>query len=126
MKKKMMKLFSLVIVFVLSFSFCRTVSFAHYSGTDSYWDKFSSDYYYRNMNKAQKELYDKLYEECMELLTTEKDCTNYNDGYYFTDYIEYDKSLGTNYDDMIGNTIFIFANSNPQFYFLYLKFLKVF
>ncbi|MCR5212318.1 MAG: purine-nucleoside phosphorylase [Lachnospiraceae bacterium] len=60
MKKSMMKLFSLVMVFVLSFSFCRTVSFAHYSGKDSYWDKFSSDYYYRQMNKEQKELYDKL------------------------------------------------------------------
>ncbi|MCR5212316.1 MAG: hypothetical protein K6C41_07180 [Lachnospiraceae bacterium] len=118
MKKRMVKVFSFVLVFVLSFSFCRTVSFAQYSGIDSYWDQFSSDYYYRNMNKAQKELYDRLYEECMEILTTEKDCTNYNDGYYFTDYIEYDKSLGTNYDDTIGETVFIFANSNPQFYFL--------
>ena len=63
MKKRMMKVFSIVLVFVLSFSFCRTVSFAQYSGTDSYWDKFSSDYYYRQMNAGQKELYDGLYKE---------------------------------------------------------------
>ena len=119
MKKRMMKLFSPVIVLVLSFSFCRTVSYAHYSGTDSYWDKFSSDYYYRQMNKEQKELYDKLYEECMELLTTEKDCTNYVNGRLYTDYVEYDESLGSLWDnDILGSVVFNFMNSNPQFYFI--------
>ena len=173
MKKKMMKLFSIVIVFVLSFSFCRSVSFAHYAGTDSYWDSFSSDYYYRQMNKAQKELYDRLYKECMDILTTEKDCTNYDsgdyynrdyykgdyydrgdfdwdgfdwDGYdwddydgdnydwddydgdyydrdyddvtYYTDYVEYDESLGSYDDELVTSVFFAFTGSNPQFYFL--------
>ncbi|MCR5212317.1 MAG: hypothetical protein K6C41_07185 [Lachnospiraceae bacterium] len=118
MKKRMMKLFSIVLVFVLSFSFCRTVSFAHYSGTDSYWDKFSSDYYYRQMNKEQKELYDKLYETCMELLATEKDCDNIIEGKYYTDYVEYDESLGSIDSDVVKATVYTFSNSNPQFYFL--------
>ncbi len=118
MKKRMMKLFSLVIVFVLSFSFCRTVSFAQYSGTDSYWDKFSSDYYYRQMNAEQKELYDGLYKECMAILTTEKDCTKDHQGEYYTDEVEYDESLGSYDNDIVVSTIIAFVNSNPQFYFL--------
>ena len=118
MKKKMIKLFSVVIVFVLSFSYCRSVSFAHYAGTDSYWDSFSSDYYYRQMNKEQKRLYDRLYKECMEILTTEKDCDNYYDGDYFTDYVEYDESLGSYNDDLVTSVFYAFTGSNPQFYFL--------
>ena len=114
-----MKTFSIIIAFTLSFSFCRIVSFAQYSGTDPEWDQYSSDYYYRQMNAEQKELYDRLYETCMELLTTEKDCTNIvGDGYY-TDYVEYDESLGSiERGGLVAAAAYTFANSNPQFYFL--------
>ena len=119
MKKRLMKIFSLVIAFALSFSFCGTVSFARYSGTDPTWDQYSSDYYYRQMNDEQKELYDKLYEKCMELLTTERDCTNIEKGDYYTDYVEYDESLGSlEREGLVAATVYTFSNSNPQFYFL--------
>ena len=49
MKKRLMKLFSIVLSFALSFTFFGTVSFAQYEGTDPNWDKYSSDYYYRQM-----------------------------------------------------------------------------
>ena len=119
MKKRLMKLFSIVLSFALSFTFFGTVSFAQYDGTDPNWDKYSSDYYYRQMNDEQKELYDKLYEKCMELLTTERDCTNIEKGDYYTDYVEYDESLGSlERNGLVASTVYTFSNSNPQFYFL--------
>ncbi len=119
MKKRLMKLFSIVLSFALSFTFFGTVSFAQYEGTDPNWDKYSSDYYYRQMNDEQKELYDKLYEKCMELLTTERDCTNIEKGDYYTDYVEYDESLGSlEREGLVAATVYTFSNSNPQFYFL--------
>ena len=119
MKKRLMKLFSIVLSFALSFTFFGTVSFAQYDGTDPNWDKYSSDYYYRQMNDEQKELYDKLYEKCMELLTTERDCTNKEQGDYYTDYVEYDESLGSlERNGLVASTVYTFSNSNPQFYFL--------
>ncbi len=119
MKKRLMKLFSIILSFALSFTFFGTVSFARYSGTDPTWDQYSSDYYYRQMNAEQKELYDRLYEKCMELLTTEKDCTNIEEGEYYTDYVEYDESLGSiERKGLVTTTAYTFANSNPQFYFL--------
>ena len=77
---------------------------------DTDWDSFSSRYYYRQMNDAQKRLYDALYEECMECLTTTKNCEN-----SCTESVRYDDSIS---GSEIFDIVCVFIRSNPQFYFL--------
>ena len=116
-RSRLTKIISIVIAVLISFSFFKTVSFAKSEDVD--WDRFSSRYYYRQMNEAEKELYDALYEKCMEYLTTTKNC-EWDDvlGSYYIEPVRYDDSLIDGDDQLFVDVAEIFINSNPQFYFL--------
>ena len=113
-RSRLTKIISIVIAVIFSFSLFKTISFAKSEDID--WDSFSSRYYYSQMNDAEKRLYDALYAECMEYLTTTKDC-EWEDyfKYYHTGFLRYDDSLSLEQADGV---VRIFAASNPQFYFL--------
>ena len=107
-RARLTKLIAIAIMFVFFFSFSNTVALAKSEDMD--WDSFSSDYYYKLMSEAQQKLYDGLYEECMEILTTTK---TYENGY--SDSVPCDPSLDEDQVHLVATT---FMNSNPQFYFL--------
>lgn len=83
------------------------------AASSSYWGKFESNYYYSQMSAAQKRLWSAAYAECMDLLTGTGTCDS-DDGYYFFPFVSY---AGLSYEDA-SNTLILFANSNPEFYFL--------
>ncbi len=97
-------LLSLVVFNSLFFSFDLEVS----ANQDAnYWGRFSSSYYYNNMNDEEKNLYNALYARCMSLLTSTETVSG---------------SIGQipcslSASDAI-DVCFAFSCSNPQFYFL--------
>ena len=110
-KSRITKVLSIVIAFILSLSFLSLKAFAKSEDTEAMdWDKFSSTYYYSQMTPAQKNFYDRLYEDAMEALTTTK---TYEGGYMTSilseDFLDWEQA----YD-----IVTTFINSNPQFYFL--------
>ena len=78
------------------------------------WSDYESRYYYNNMSYEKRVLYDAMYSKCMELLTTTKDATPYDDECGVTDLIQY---TGMSFDDMM-EVVNLFTISNPQFYFV--------
>ncbi|SEI48038.1 Transglutaminase-like superfamily protein [Lachnospiraceae bacterium A10] len=97
-------LLSLVVFNSLFFSFDLEVS----ANQDAnYWGRFSSSYYYNNMNDEEKNLYNALYARCMSLLTSTETVSG---------------SIGQIPCGLSGsdamNVCFVFSCSNPQFYFL--------
>lgn len=77
------------------------------------WDKYSSNYYYNQMNEDEREYWDALDAVCLKYLKKKTDLTTYL-GYYVTDYV-YSKSLTL---DEVMEVAQIFRYSNPQYYFL--------
>lgn len=81
--------------------------------TNTYWDKFASEYYYNRMNSAQKKLYDDLRVVCNTYLNGDSNFPG-SSGKYYIDAVPY-KNLS---DEMAQYVTLVFAYSNPQYYFL--------
>lgn len=85
---------------------------------DSEWDAYKSDYYYSVMGNNQKVFYDKLYQECLTILTgneTLDSQTFDNIGTIaMTDEVEF-SGITT---QQAKEVAWIFQMSNPQFYFV--------
>ena len=82
---------------------------------DSEWDKYSSYYFYNQMDEAQKEYWDALNAVCSKYLTTQADAA-YNATYdaYYTDFVTSTELTRSEMDTVY----YIFKYSNPQYYFL--------
>ncbi len=78
------------------------------------WSDYESRYYYDLMSQEKKALYDGMYNQCMQYLTTQKDAKSYSSSYGLTEYIEY---TGLSNDDLT-EVVYLFTISNPQFYFV--------
>lgn len=90
-------------------------------GADAYWDKFSSTYYYNQMNASEKALYDSLYAEAYSMLTGTGNAQYISTSYqgktitgHATNFIAY-SGMTEDQAAMVG---YVFMNANPQFYFL--------
>ena len=80
-----------------------------YSGTHS---EYSTDYFYNQMNSAEKQLYDNLYNAFSSFMTSNVDLSTVN----FTDAVQYNPSLIS--DERLHIIYYVFYYSNPQFYFI--------
>ena len=82
---------------------------------DSEWDKYSSYYFYNQMDEAQREYWDALNAVCSKYLTTQADATyNATYGEYYTDFVASTELTRSEMDTVY----YIFKYSNPQYYFL--------
>ncbi len=75
---------------------------------------YESRYYYYQLSDSKKALYDSMYYQCNQYLSTQQDATTYNSSYGRTDYIE---CTGFSRDDLM-EVVYLFTLSNPQFYFV--------
>lgn len=80
---------------------------------NSPWDRYSTRYYYNQLNDKEKRFYDYLDAMCSSFLNESKDCQEYQNKYY-TDLV---LVPGLNQEDM-WKVVRIFYYSNPQYYFL--------
>lgn len=84
----------------------------------SEWDAYKSDYYYNMMGSNQKAFYDRLYQECLTILTGNKtlDYDTYDSvgTVAMTDEVEF-SGITTQQAQEVA---WIFQMSNPQFYFI--------
>lgn len=90
-------------------------------GADAYWDKFSSTYFYNQMNASEKALYNGLYAEAYSMLTGTGNAQYVNTNSqgqpitgYATNFVSY-TGMTEDQAAMVG---YVFMNANPQFYFL--------
>ncbi len=77
-----------------------------------YWDGFSSDYYYSQLNTAEKKLYDKLDDKCFKLLTEDIDFKGEKEGYIPSVKVPYLDSKS------VDRTVSAFFADNPQYFFI--------
>lgn len=87
-----------------------------YSIADAgYWEKFESPYFKSKMNSAWVGLYDRLYTVCMRWLTTDETISfkKASDWVFIEDF-PYEPGK----TEQLKQCFLLFANSNPQFYFL--------
>lgn len=80
----------------------------------SKWDKYSTYYYYNQMDDNEKSFYDKLNSMCLYYLESNEDITDTIEGIPVTEYVS---CSGMTTDEAI-NIAIIFYYSNPQYYFL--------
>ncbi|SFG04177.1 Transglutaminase-like superfamily protein [Lachnospiraceae bacterium C7] len=81
------------------------------------WGKFGARYYYSQMRPEEKNLYDNLYNRCMQLLCNEN--LNCQEEKKYDKYSTPDVSYSNNISDNdLENLITCFKLENPQFYFL--------
>ena len=85
---------------------------------NSDWDKYSTNYFYNQLNSAQRKAWDALDEMCLSYLTGTEDAleTEYtNKEYkYATEFVD----MGDLTDSEASKLVQIFRFSNPQYYFL--------
>ena len=86
---------------------------SHATATNSTYGKYTCDAFYDQMSADEKQLYDNLYAACETALTGNADLSVYWD-YTVVGPAEFSNLT----DDEVANVIWIFMNSNPQFYFL--------
>lgn len=87
------------------------------AAASEYWDRFGSDYFYRQMNSQERAFYDGLYHAAMNMLTGTQDAESTVVGgvsYTHLPYV-YSDSLGRQQAQVVAS---IFQLSNPQFYFI--------
>lgn len=88
----------------------------------AWWDKFSDRYFYNNMNSNEKAFYDKLDTCVRDMFFNEKDAVLANVSYQGDTYSVYETPLYASYEgltrDMAERIYILYANANPQYYFL--------
>jgi uncharacterized repeat protein (TIGR02543 family) len=77
------------------------------------WDRYSTNYYYNQLNDDQREFWDALDVMCLNYMNKKTDMDFFN-GYYVTDYVYTTKLSGVD-AAMVAR---LFRYSNPQYYFL--------
>ena len=80
-----------------------------YSGSHSV---YATDYFYDQMNSAEKQLYDALYNAFSSFMTSDVELSTVN----FTDAVQYNAGLIS--DERLNVIYYVFYYSNPQFYFV--------
>lgn len=78
------------------------------SPEDTYWMKFSSDFYYNQLSAAQKRVWDDLEAVCLNVITGNQDVEH-------TETVQ--NNGGFSKDQMI-ELVYLFKYSHPQYYFL--------
>ena len=85
------------------------------SAYNSDWDKYSTNYFYNQLDEEQQAIWDAWDEMCLEFLTGTDDATyESNYGYYRLDYV----SASTLSKSEMKQLYIMFRISNPQYYFL--------
>ncbi len=93
------------------------LGYATYSSSayNSDWDKYSTNYFYNQLDEEQQSVWDKWDEMCLEFLTGTDDATYESSyGYYRLDYV----SASTLSTTEMKQLYIMFRISNPQYYFL--------
>ena len=92
-----------------------------YIYSDSYWDRYTSYYYYNQMSSDEKNFYDSLDKACRKVLSTNNDFTTVGatstDGTYNWYQLPTASAKGLS-DSSAQNVFWIFYYNNPQYYFV--------
>ena len=84
------------------------------------WEKYSARYYYNQLTSDEKDLYNKLYNRCTELINNSSiNCNDTIQGDHVIGQIVYNKNIKPQDLDEVFN---VFEAENPQFFFLDVKY----
>lgn len=89
------------------------VSEAQAATSKSYWDGYSTDYYYKQFNSKEKKLYNALDKECYRILSTKTNLSKYG-----SSYVTKRVTVSGLSDTQIAKVCELFRRSEPQYYFL--------
>lgn len=93
-----------------------TVESARSRATDSYWDKFESNYYYNQLSATERMFYDNLDAMCYSYLTSTQDIVGYSSsGLRYSGKIE---TAGITDFNKAADVFQMFKYANPQYYFI--------